>query len=175
MEQLAPELDPKKYSSLGEVINFFLSEHADLPAFSCFGKTISYGEVDDLSRRFADYLLTETSLQPGDRIAIQLPNILQFPIVFFGATRAGLVVVNTNPLYTKNEMLHQFKDSGVKGIVILENFCDKLEHIIDETEIESVVVCRLGDLQSPTKGFLINAGAKYVRKMVPAYNLPAAV
>lgn len=175
MEQLAPELDPKKFSSLGEVMNFFLSEHADMPAFSCFGKTISYGEIDDLSRRFADYIINETKLKPGDRIAIQLPNILQFPIVFYGATRAGLVVVNTNPLYTKNEMLHQFRDSGVKSIVILENFCDKLENIIDETLIESVIICRLGDVQNPVKEFLINSTARYVRKMVPAYELPGAV
>jgi len=174
-EKLNPDLDPGKYSSLSEVINFCLSEHSDMPAFSCFGKTLSYGEVDEISRRFASYLLNEAGLKPGDRIAIQLPNVLQFPIVFYAATRAGLVVVNTNPLYTKNEMLYQFRDSGVKAIVILESFCDKLEQIKGETDIETVIVCRLGDLQNRAKGLLINFVSRYVKKMVPAYKIPGAV
>ncbi|NCG41637.1 MAG: AMP-binding protein, partial [Actinobacteria bacterium] len=123
IEKLSDELRPERFSKLSQVVGEFCSEHAELPAFTCFGRTLDYSEVDELSDRFAHYLITQTSLKPGDRIAIQLPNILQFPIAFYGATRAGLVVVNTNPLYTDKEMAHQFKDSRVKGIVILSNFC----------------------------------------------------
>lgn len=171
IEKLKPELRPEKFSTLSEVIDSFCSEHAQLPAFTCFGRTLDYGEVDELSDRFAHYLITQTSLKPGDRIAIQLPNILQFPIAFYGATRAGLIVVNTNPLYTVQEMAHQFKDSSVKGIVILSNFCDKLEKILPETEIETIIVTQLGDIQKPFKRHLLNFAMKYIRKLVPAYSL----
>jgi len=173
MEKLHKDLDPKQFESLPQVINYIVKEHGELPAFSCFGKTLSYSEVDVLSSRFASYLQNETKLRVGDRIAIQLPNILQFPVVLYGALKAGIVVVNTNPLYTSNEMLHQFKDSNVKAIVILANFCDKLEKIIDQTEIETVIVTELGDLQSPGKRFLINNIAKYIKKLVPRYYLPS--
>jgi long-chain acyl-CoA synthetase len=173
MEKLHKDLDPKQFESLPQVINYIVKEHAELPAFSCFGKTLSYSEVDVLSSRFASYLQNETKLRVGDRIAIQLPNILQFPVVLYGALKAGIVVVNTNPLYTSNEMLHQFKDSNVKAIVILANFCDKLEKIIDQTEIETVIVTELGDLQPPGKRFLINNIAKYIKKLVPRYYLPS--
>lgn len=175
IERLADDLRPEKYSSLPQLIEYFCAEHADLPAFSCFGHTLSYRQIDDLSKRFATYLIEQSSLQPGDRIAIQLPNILQFPVVVYGALRAGLIVVTTNPLYTSQEMTHQFKDSGVKAIVILSNFCDKLQQMIDETEIETVIVTQLGDLQKPTKRLLINFMAKSVRKMVPDYSLPGSI
>lgn len=175
IEKLADALRPEKFSSLPQLIDYFCAEHAGLPAFSCFGCTLNYREVDEFSSRFANYLISETNLKPGDRIAIQLPNILQFPIVFYAAMRAGLVVVNTNPLYTEQEMLHQFKDSGVKAIVILSNFCDKLEKVINNTDIETVIVTQLGDLQKPLKRGLINFVAKYIRKMVPSYSLPKAI
>lgn len=175
IEKLADDLRPEKYSSLPELIKYFCVEHADLPAFSCFGHALSYGEVDELSDRFASYLTKETNLQAGDRIAIQLPNILQFPIAVYGALKAGLIVVTTNPLYTTQEMTHQFKDSGVKAIIILSNFCDKLEKVIDETEIDTVIIAKLGDLQKPLKRILVNFVAKTIRKMVPAYKLPGSV
>ncbi len=171
IERLSDDLRPEQFSTLSQVVEFFCTEHAALPAFSSFGRTLSYAEVDELSHRFAHYLITQTDLKPGDRIAIQLPNILQFPIAFYGATRAGLVVVNTNPLYTVQEMAHQFKDSGVKGIVILSNFCDKLEKILPDTAIETVIVTQLGDVQKPLKRQLLNFVIKYVRKLVPAYTL----
>lgn len=171
IEKLADDLRPEKFSKLSQLINHFCDEHAKLPAFTCLGRTLNYGEVDELSDRFAHYLITQTNLKSGDRIAIQLPNILQFPIAFYGATRAGLVVVNTNPLYTAQEMAHQFKDSGVKGIVILSNFCDKLEKILPETEIETVIVTQLGDIQKPLKRQFLNFVIKYVRRLVPAYSL----
>ena len=134
IEKLPDDLRPEKYSSLGQVIEYIATEHAQLPAFSCFGHTLCYQEVDELSSRFAHFLQNQTALVPGDRIAIQLPNVLQFPVVFYGAVKAGLIVVNTNPLYTAIEMAHQFKDSGAKAIVILANFCAKLEQIIRKTK-----------------------------------------
>lgn len=173
-EKLTDDMRPEKYSNLAQLIDTIFETHGSLPAFTCLGRTMSYAQIDDRSRRFANYLLNESGLKPGDRIAIQLPNLLQFPIVFYGAVRAGLVVVNTNPLYTVQEMAHQFKDSGVKGIVILENFCDKLQKILPETEIETVIVTRLGDCQKPLKRRLLNFAVKYIRRMVPAYALERA-
>ena len=175
IEALAEDLRPEKYNSLNEIIEYMLDEHASLPAFSCFGHTLTYREIDELSSRFANYLQTKTNLEAGDRIAIQLPNLLQFPVVFYGAIKAGLVAVNTNPLYTAKEMEYQFKDSGVKAIVILESFCDKLEQIIDQTEIETVVFAKFGDLQTQLHKHFLNLSAKYIGKMVPKYNLPKAV
>ena len=171
IERLSADLRAEKFSKLSQVIDNFCSEHAQLPAFTCIGRTLSYSEVNELSDRFAYYLATQTNLKPGDRIAIQLPNILQFPIAFYGATRAGLVVVNTNPLYTAQEMAHQFKDSGVKGILILSNFCDKLEKILPETDIETIIVTQFGDLQKPLKRLFLNIAMKYIRKLVPAFSL----
>jgi len=175
IEKLSDDLRPEKFSKLSQLVDNFCSEHAQLPAFTCFGRTLDYSEVDELSDRFAHYLISQTSLKPGDRIAIQLPNILQFPIAFYGATRAGLVVVNANPLYTAQEMAHQFKDSGVKGIVILSNFCAKLEEILPETEIETVIVTQLGDIQKPFKRHLLNFTIKTLRQLVPAYSLIGAI
>lgn len=175
IERLSEDLRPEKFSTLTEVVDYFCTEHAQLPAYTCLGRTLTYGEVDELSDRFAHYIMTQTNLKPGDRIAIQLPNLLQFPIAFFGATRASLVVVNTNPLYTVQEMAHQFKDSGVKGIVILSSFCDKLEKILPQTEIETVIVTQLADIQKPMKRLFVNFMIKYIRKMVPAYEIQGAV
>lgn len=175
IEKLDDSLQPDQFSSLVEVIEHFGSEHKNLPAFSCFSKTLSYREVDLLSNRFANMLQSKTTLQPGDRIAIQLPNVLQFPVVLYGALKAGLIVVNTNPLYTAKEMTHQFNDSGVKGIVILENFCDKLEEVLPNTQIESIIVSQLGDLQSTMQRQILNLGVKYLKKLVPSYNLPDVI
>jgi long-chain acyl-CoA synthetase len=175
IETLPQEIRPEKYSSLTDILDYINKTHSRLPAFSCFGKALSYGQVDTLSNRFASLLQSKTTLKPGDRIAIQLPNVLQFPIALYGALKAGLIVVNTNPLYTMNEMAHQFNDSGVKAVVILENFCDKLQAILPQTKIESVIVTKIGDLQSPLKRLVLNLGIKYVKKLVPAYSLPAAI
>ncbi|MEX1034037.1 MAG: AMP-binding protein [Cellvibrionaceae bacterium] len=141
-------------------------------AFTCLGHTLTYGEVDVLSARFAAYLQTETSLQPGDRIAIQLPNILQYPVALFGALRAGLVVVNTNPLYTPREVKHQLNDSGAKALVVLANVANAAASIIDETGVERVVVTEIADLHPPLKKMLINSVLKYVKRAVPAFSFP---
>jgi long-chain acyl-CoA synthetase len=175
IEKLGEDFRPEKFSSLVEVLDYVGKEHSERPGFSCFKQTLSYGQIDELSNRFATMLQQKTKLKPGDRIAIQLPNVLQFPIVLYGALKAGLIVVNTNPLYTANEMLHQFNDSGAKAIVILENFCDKLEEVLDRSKIESIFVTKLGDFQSPIQRQIINLGIKYLKKLVPAYNLPTAL
>ncbi|HND44329.1 MAG TPA: AMP-binding protein, partial [Cyclobacteriaceae bacterium] len=134
------------------------------------GATMTFAEVDRLSRDFAAYLQS-IGLKKGDRIAIQMPNLLQFPVAFFGALRAGLTVVNTNPLYTPREMEHQFKDSGAKAIVIVENFANSLEKIIKHTVIEHIIVTRIGDMLPGLKGWITNFVVKNIKKMVPAYHL----
>lgn len=175
IERLADDLRPERFSSLNEVFDYITAEHGDRAAYSCFGRVLSYGELGELANKFAAYLSSQPNLEPGDHIAIQLPNVLMFPVAFWGAIKAGLVVVNTNPLYTAHEMEHQFKDSGVKAIVILENFCDKLEQVIHKTKIESIVICRLGDLQPTIKSLLINSVARYIKRMVPRYKLRGAL
>ncbi|WP_417331473.1 AMP-binding protein [Halomonas cupida] len=163
------------YHSIMDIFRRSVERYSSNIAFSCMGKSLSYRELDRLSADFAAWLQNETSLQPGDRIAIQLPNLLQFPVAVFGAIRAGLVVVNTNPLYTEREMAHQFKDSGAKAILILANMADKLEKVLDQTEIEHVVVTEIGDLHDFPKRPLINFVVKYIKKMVPRYSLKSAV
>ena len=175
MEKLPSELSPERYNSLKELFNHFVTEHGDLDAFSCFGKTLTFEEVDRLSDNFAAHIQKNTDLQVGDRVAIQLLNLLQFPVTFYGLIKAGLVVVTTNPLYTSQEMLHQFSDSGVKAIVILNAFCDKLEEILPQTEISTVIIASLGDMQNPVKSGVLNFVAKYLKRIVPAYNLPNSV
>ncbi|QTP54513.1 AMP-binding protein [Billgrantia sulfidoxydans] len=171
-----PELKGmEKYRSLMDVFHAAVKRFADNPAFTCMGQTLTFAELDRLSADFAAWLQHETGLQPGDRIAIQLPNVLQFPVAVFGALRAGLAVVNTNPLYTEREMAHQFKDSGARAILILANMASKLEKVLDRTDIEHVLVTELGDLHGFPKRFLINAVVKHVKKMVPSYSLPMAV
>src|SRR5699024_12866006 len=123
----------------------------------------------------ATYLQQKAGLKKGDHIAVQMPNLLQYTVVLFGALRAGLVVVNTNPLYTPPEMEFQFKDAEVKALVIMENFAHKLETIQNEVSIETVVVTKIGDLMGGLKGGIINLVVKYVKKMVPSYDIPGAV
>ncbi len=163
------------YRSVTEVFHAAVGNYADKPAFSCMGQTLSFAELERLSGDFAAWLQHETDLEPGDRIAIQLPNLLQFPVAVFGAMRAGLVVVNTNPLYTEREMAHQFKDSGARAIVILANMADKLERVLERTDIRHVVVTELADLHGFPRRQLINAVVRYVKKLVPRYSLPGAV
>lgn len=173
--ELKNDLDPAQFSTLNEMFDSALEACPDLPAFTCMGKTLTYREVDQYSKQFAGFLRSRSDLKPGDRIAIQLPNVLQFPVAVIGATRAGLILVNTNPLYTAREMKHQFNDSGVKAIVILANFCDKLQLILKDTQISTVIITELGDMQAPIKRLLVNTVVKHVKKLVPAYDIPQAV
>ncbi|SFP11174.1 long-chain-fatty-acid--CoA ligase FadD1 [Pseudomonas borbori] len=172
---IAAEIDPDQYPNIQAVLKQSCQRFADKPAFSNLGKTISYGELYELSGAFAAYLQQHTDLQPGDRIAVQLPNVLQYPVAVFGALRAGLVVVNTNPLYTAREMEHQFNDSGAKALVSLANMAHLVEQVVPKTGIKTVIISEVGDMLPPLKRLLVNSVVKYVKKMVPAYKLPQAV
>ena len=169
------EIDPDKYSSVVDLLESSFKKYADLTAYENMGKSLTYKDVDVLSARFADFLQHHTNLKPGDRIAVQMPNLLQWPIAVFGALRAGLVVVNTNPLYTSREMKHQFNDSGARAVVILANFCYNLEEILSDTSIETVVVTELGDMLGGFKKTLVNFVVKNVKKMVPPYKIKGAI
>lgn len=169
------DIDRSEYQSVVEVFERASKVHADRPAFSNMGVTLSYAELDRLSAAFAAYLQQHTNLQPGDRIAVQMPNILQYPIAVFGALRAGLIVVNTNPLYTAREMRHQFNDAEVKALVYLNTFGHMVQEILADTEIEYLIEARLGDMLPGLKGPLVNMAVKHLKKMVPAYHLPQAI
>jgi len=156
--------------SILDVFSNACARFGDRPAFTCLGQTLSIGDIDKLSARFASYLQNHTGLQPGDRIAVQLPNVLQYPVVVFGALRAGLVVVNTNPLYTRRELKHQLNDSGAKALVVLANIADTASRVVPETGVEKVIVSEIADLHSPVKRILINSVAKYIKKMVPEFS-----
>jgi long-chain acyl-CoA synthetase len=171
-KDLPATVDVDKYRSVVEVFNKSVAKYADRPAFTALGKTLSYGDVDRLSADFASYLQNETSLQKGDRIAVQLPNLTQYPVVVFGAMRAGLTVVNTNPLYTEREMEHQFNDSGAKALVVLAQMAGKADKVVPKTQIETVIVTQAGDLCSPLKRTLVNFVIKNVRKEVEPFVLP---
>jgi long-chain acyl-CoA synthetase len=160
------------YNSLVELFETSCKKYADKVAFENMGVTMTFKEVDDLSLNFAAYLQQELKLKKGDRIAIQMPNLLQFPVAFFGALRAGLIVVNTNPLYTPREMEHQFKDAEVSAIVIVANFASNLEKILSNTPIKHIIVTQLGDMLGGLKGALVNFVVKNIKKMVPPYKLP---
>lgn len=169
------EIDPSRYNSILDIIDKSVSEFHDLTAFENMGKKLTYAEVDELSKHFASYLQNVAGLKKGDRIALQMPNCLQYPVALLGALRAGLVVVNTNPLYTPREMKHQFVDSGTVAIVIVANFACHLEEVIADTSINTVIVTQLGDLLGGLKKTVVNFVVKRIKKMVPAYNLPQAI
>ncbi|MBF7729656.1 long-chain-fatty-acid--CoA ligase FadD1 [Pseudomonas sp. N040] len=166
------EINPDQYPNIQAVMRESCQRFADKPAFTNLGKTITWGELYELSGAFAAYLQQHTSLQPGDRIAVQMPNILQYPVVVFGAMRAGLVVVNTNPLYTTREMEHQFNDSGAKALVCLANMAHLADEVVPRTGVRHVVVTEVGDLLPLPKRLLVNSVVKYVKKLVPPYLLP---
>lgn len=168
-------IDADKYKSLADLFVESREKYGDKPAYENMGKVLSFEELGGLSDRFAAYLQNDLGLKPGEKIAIQLPNVLQNPIVMYGALKAGLVVVNTNPLYTPSEMKHQFVDSGAKAIVILANFASNLEEILKDTAIDHIIITELGDALGGLKGGLVNFVVKNVKKMVPAYNLPEAI
>lgn len=169
------EIDTHQFANIIEVFDQACQKFRDKPSFSNMGRTITFHELDHYSGQFASFLQHELHLKKGDRIAIQMPNLLQFPIALFGALRAGLVVVNTNPLYTTREMHHQFKDSGAKAIVILANYAKQLEEIINDTAIEHVIITEVGDMLPFPKNILVNNIVKYVKKMVPNYKLPKSI
>jgi long-chain acyl-CoA synthetase len=155
--------------TLIDVFNTACSAYSASKAFSCMGQSLTYGELDQLTAKFAAFLQTQTDLKPGDRIAVQLPNVLQYPVAVFGAMRAGLIVVNTNPLYTASEIKHQLNDSGAKALVLLANIARNAAEVIEETDVKTVIVTELADLHSPVKRILINSVVKYIKKLVPEF------
>ncbi len=167
-------INPEAYCSLVELFEETFEKYRKKSAFSCMGKELTFDQLDKQSKQFGAYLHSR-GLVPGDKIALMMPNLLQYPIALFGALRAGLVVVNTNPLYTPREMRHQFTDSGVKAIVIAENFAANLEQIISDTEIKTVIVTSIGELLGFFKRIIVNFVVRYIKRMVPRYNIPNTV
>lgn len=168
-------IDIGQYRSIIDVLEYSTRKFADKPAFSNMGHELSYSRLYELSGHFCSYLQNHTDLRPGDRIAIMLPNVLQFPVAVFGALRAGLIVVNTNPLYTEREMEHQFRDCGAKALLVLANMAYMAQKVLAKTAIKQVIVTEVGDMLPPVKRTLVNLVVRHVKKMVPAYSLPGAV
>ncbi len=173
-EGVPHQIDYTQYSSLVDLLDASFKQYAGRDAYVGFGKATTFAEVDSTSHLIAAWLQSK-GLQKGDRVAIMLPNIVQYPIVLAGVLRAGLVVVNVNPLYTPRELEHQLKDSGAKAIFILENFASTLQQVISRTEVEHVVVASMGETLGLIKGAVVNFVVRHVKKMVPAFSLPGSV
>src|SRR3990172_8494934 len=167
------EVTWNQYPSIGALFEDSCKKFADRPAFHCMGKTIGFAELDRMSRDFAAWLQAK-GLPKGTRVALMMPNVLQYPVALFGTLRAGYTVVNVNPLYTARELEHQLKDSGAEVIVILENFAHTLQEVLIKTPVKHVVVTALGDMLG-FKGLIVNFVVRKVKKMVPAFDLPGAL
>jgi long-chain acyl-CoA synthetase len=169
------EIDTRAYASLKAVLADCVARFADRPAYESMGRVLSFRQLDDASLAFAAWLQKDAGLERGDRVALMMPNLLQYPVALFGVLRAGMVVVNTNPLYTPRELQHQLVDSGAAAIVVLENFAHTLQQVIADTPLRTVVTTQVGDLLPPLKRLLTNAVVKHVKKMVPPWQLAGAV
>jgi long-chain acyl-CoA synthetase len=169
------QINPNEYASLTELLESSCRRFAELDAFTSLGRTLTYAGFERAARDFAAWLQQSAKLQRGDRIAIMLPNVLQYPIALFGALRAGLTVVNTNPLYTARELEHQLTDSGAKAILILENFAHTLEQVIERTQLEHVIITGVGDRLGWPKSRIVNLVVRHVRRQVPRWELPGAL
>jgi long-chain acyl-CoA synthetase len=162
----------EKYHSMGDLFEESFRKFSQGQAFSCMGKGLSYQEVDDLSQKFASYLQNDLKLQKGDRVALMMPNILQYPVALFGILRGGFVAVNVNPLYTPRELQHQLKDSGSKAIIIFESACSNLQSILDKTDVEHILTTNIGDMLGFPKSLIVNFVIKKIKKMVPEWSIP---
>jgi long-chain acyl-CoA synthetase len=169
------EIDVNEFPSIVSVLQTSLEKFRDRPAFANLGKVITYAEVDRLSKQFAAYLLGELKLKKGDRVALMMPNCLQYPIATFGILRAGLTVVNTNPMYTARELKHQLADSGATVLIVLDNFGDVVQEVLADTAVKQVVTTGLGDMLGFPKGPIVNFVLRHVKKMVPEFDIPGAV
>ena len=169
-ENMQATIDADAYDTVVDLFDAKIKQFGAMPAFNCMGKSITYRDLDRLSANFAAYLQNETDLKPGDRIALQLPNILQFPIAAWGALRAGLVVVNTNPLYTDRELEHQMNDSGAKAMVVYAGMAAQALKVQPRTPVEKIIVTEIADMHPPLKRLLVNTVVKRVKKMVPEYD-----
>lgn len=171
--RVSAEIDPDRYSSVVDIFEQSVAQYKDQVAYINMGHSMTFTELDALSKQFAAYL-QNSGLQRGDAVAIMMPNLLQYPVAMFGILRAGMVVVNVNPLYTARELKHQLIDANVKAIVIVENFACTLEKVIADTPVETVLLTALGDMLPAPKRWVVNAVVKHVKKMVPAFSLPQA-
>lgn len=169
------EIDADRYPSLIDLFEHAATRYADRPAFINMGQTMTYRKLEERSRAFAAYLQQGLGLKKGDRVALMMPNLLQYPIALFGILRAGMIVVNVNPLYTPRELEHQLNDSGASAIVIVSNFAHTLEKVVAKTQLKHVILTRLGDQLSPAKGTLVNFVVRYIKRLVPKYHLPGAI
>ena len=168
------EINPDQYASVVDMFEQFVDDYRELPAFTNMGVTLTFDDLDRLSANFASYLQNELGLEKGERVALMMPNLLQYPVTLFGILRAGLTAVNVNPLYTSRELHHQLNDAGAKAIVIVANFASTLQEVIEETPVRHVVVTEVGDLFPWWKRMLVNFVVRRVKKMVPHYHLPQA-
>ncbi|MEP7097877.1 MAG: AMP-binding protein, partial [Dokdonella sp.] len=169
------EIDPDQYRSVSAMLDESCDRFRHRPAFTNMGRTINYGDLDSLSAKFAAYLINDLKLSKGDRVAIMLPNLLQYPIAIMGVLRAGLTVVNTNPLYTPREVKHQLDDSGASAIIVLDNFAKTVADVIGTTSCKHVICTGIGDMLGFPKGAITNFVVRYIKKMVPAYSIPQAI
>lgn len=172
---VAPQIDISHYRSIVSVLDEVCERYRDNPAFASFGRQFTYGEIDQLSGQFASYLIHELQLKKGDRVALMMPNLLQYPIAIFGVLRAGMIVVNTNPMYTPRELKHQLIDSGASAIVVLENFAHTVADVVSETSIKKVILTGVGDMLRFPKGVLINFVLRHVKREVPAFDISNTV
>jgi long-chain acyl-CoA synthetase len=168
------EIDATQYRSLTHLLEEAFQKYAGRKAFVCMDKSISYAELDRMSQQMGAWLQSK-GLRPGARVAIMLPNVLQYPVAMAAALRAGYTIVNVNPLYTPRELQHQLVDSGAEAIIVLENFATTLEQVIAKTQVRHVVVATMGDMLGTLKGAIVNLVVRKVKKLVPAFSLPAAI
>ena len=171
--RVAPEIDPDRYASIIDILDESVAKYGDKTAYINMGQTISFSELDSLTRQFAAYLMNN-GFKPGDAIAIMMPNLLQYPVALFGILRAGMTVVNVNPLYTARELKHQLNDSQAKAIIIVENFAHTLDKVVADTGIQEVLLTSLADMLPAPKRWVVNFVVKHVKKMVPSYSLSGA-
>jgi long-chain acyl-CoA synthetase len=169
------DLDYSQYDSLLDIFNYVVSQYGEQPALSCLGQSLSFKQFGERAQQFAAYLQQHTDLNPGDRVAIQLPNILQYPVVLFGVLLADMVVVNTNPLYTARELKYQLNDSGARMLIVLSNVAKPAEAVIPETAVDYVLITHLADFHAVHKRWLINNVVKYIKRLVPELNIPNAI
>jgi len=171
---VAADIDPTQYRSLTHLLEEAFRKYADRKAYACMGKSITFAELDAMSQKMAAWLQGR-GLKPGARVAIMLPNVLQYPVTLAAVLRAGYVIVNVNPLYTPRELQHQLIDSGAEAIVVLENFAHTLQQVVAQTQVKHVVVAAMGDLLGTLKGSLVNLVVRKVKKLVPAWSLPGSI
>ena len=173
--RVPPEIDPNEFASINDILQRTFRRFTQHAAYRNLGTTLTYAQIERLSRDFAAWLQGVPGLQKGSRIALMMPNILQYPIALFGALRAGLIVVNVNPLYTARELEYQLRDSGAEAIVILENFAHVLQKVLPNTSVKLVVTTQMGDILAMPRRWLVNVAVKRFKRMVPAWHIERVV